>query len=124
MESASSTDDLPTPFAPIRTVKGRSSNSTSARRRNPRTVRLRKGCIEFSTLPSSRNCGFQGQRNFSRSTANREIGNAGGYSSLNDAEPFQNERSAAGCRGRPLRYRGGSERLPRFREGYRAARVK
>ena len=35
-------DDLPTPLAPIKTVNGRSSKSTSARPRNPRTVRLRK----------------------------------------------------------------------------------
>src|SRR5664279_5080833 len=61
MESASSRDDLPTPFAPIKTVKGRSSRSTSARRRNPRTVRLRKRCVELSTLPSSLNCSIQGQ---------------------------------------------------------------
>ena len=37
-------DDLPTPLAPIKTVNGRSSKSTSARPRNPRTVRLRKRC--------------------------------------------------------------------------------
>jgi hypothetical protein len=53
IESASSRDDLPTPLAPIRTVRGRNSRSTWARRRNPLTVRLRKRWVEFSTAPSS-----------------------------------------------------------------------